>query len=237
VTPHASARRNVRLSTLSVLIAVIVLLGWSVPGSHSPGVLADRVRDAGAVGLIIFIGAAVLADVALVPGSWATMAAGFAYGPAKGLLVGCVVGVCAATITFLLGRTLLRDWARTKLSRIPRADALNRALADNSFKLVLLLRLSPLIPFSPLNYALGLSEVRLGSYVLASSLGMLPATWLYAYLGSLATTAAGLSEPANHAAGERMAITIVGFAATVLAVVVLARASRRALDHALEARG
>jgi uncharacterized membrane protein YdjX (TVP38/TMEM64 family) len=229
--------RRLRLAVLSIVIVSIIVVGWFLPGRHWAGTLADRVRDAGAIGVIIFIVAAVVADVALVPGSWATMAAGFAYGPAKGLLVSCVIGVCAASIAFLLGRTLLRDWARTKLARFPRAGALDRALGKNSFKLVLLLRLSPVIPFSLLNYGLGVSQVPLGSYVLASLIGMLPATWLYAYLGSLATTAAALSGPARRAGGARMTVTIIGFAATVLVVVILARASRRALDEELGTGG
>lgn len=168
-----------------------------------------------------------------MPGSLLTMAAGFAYGPTRGLLVASPASVLAATTAFVLGRTILRDWIRRKIARSPKARAIDRAVERNSFKLIVLLRLSPVIPFNMLNYALGLSNANLGRYVIASFVGMLPGTWLYVYLGSLATTAAGLGE-ASHAGGrERLILTIVGLAATIVAVIFVTRAARRALEQEL----
>src|SRR5436190_656174 len=67
VTRDASTARRLPLAVLSIVVVSIIVLGWFLPGRHWAGTLADRVRAAGAIGVIIFITAAVVADVALVP--------------------------------------------------------------------------------------------------------------------------------------------------------------------------
>jgi uncharacterized membrane protein YdjX (TVP38/TMEM64 family) len=93
------------------------------------------------------------------------------------------------------------------------------------------------VPFTLLNYALGVSEASLGRYVLASFIGMLPGTWMYVYLGSLATTAASLSDAGQGGGSARVALSLAGLAATVLAVVFVTRSARRALKRELETQG
>lgn len=195
--------------------------------------LAGRLRGMGAGGVALFIGVYVVAEIAFVPGSLLTLAAGFAYGPIGGLLVASPASVLAATAAFFIGRTVLRDWVRRRIGRSANARALDRAVGKHTFKLILLLRLSPVIPFNILNYALGLSDVTVGRYVIASFVGMLPGTWLYVYLGSLATTAAGLATAGPRGGGLRLALTIGGFVVTLLVVVLVSRSARRVLEEEL----
>ena len=101
-------------------------------------------------------------------------------------------------------------------------------------KIVLLLRLSPIIPFNALNYALSLSKVKVRTYVLASFLGMLPGTAMWVYLGSLAPAAAELSSAASGGGMTRTVLYIAGLAATVAAAVIGARAAKRALEAQLQ---
>ncbi len=211
----------------------MVTLAWFLPVRDWTIALAERIRGAGATGVFIFIAVYVVAEVALVPGSLLTMAAGFAYGPIAGLFVASPASVLAATTAFLLGRTVLRGWVQKKIARSPKTRALDRAIGRNSFKLILLLRLSPLVPFNLLNYVLGLSDVPLGRYVAASFIGMLPGTWLYLYLGSLATTAAELSNASREGRVQRIVLTVAGLVATVLAIVFITRAAKRALEEEL----
>src|SRR5918993_2446323 len=184
-----------------VLIGVVVLglaaAAYTLPVADWTIMLAERARSTGALGVAIFFAAYVASTVAFLPGSILTLAAGFAFGPVWGLAIVSPASVAGATAAFLLGRTLLRDWAVRKTRGAPQLRAIERAVEREGFKLILLLRLSPLIPFNVLNYALSLSNVRLSTYIVASAVGMLPATALYVYLGSLAPTAAQLS-----AAGE-----------------------------------
>jgi uncharacterized membrane protein YdjX (TVP38/TMEM64 family) len=211
----------------------MVTLAWFLPVREWTMALAERIRGAGAAGVLLFIAVYVVAEVALVPGSLLTMAAGFAYGPIAGLLVASPASVLAATTAFLLGRTVLRGWTQKKIARSPKMRALDRAIGRNSFKLILLLRLSPLIPFNLLNYVLGLSDVPLGRYMAASFIGMLPGAWLYVYLGSLATTAAELTHASREGGVQRIVLTAAGLVATVLAIVFVTRAAKRALVEEL----
>src|SRR5262249_3259422 len=101
------------------------------------------------------------------------------------------------------------------------------------FKIVLLLRLSPVFPFNVLNYALGLTRIKFWPYVLASWLGMLPGTVMYVYLGSALGSLAKLgSEPAEEGIGQK-AFFWFCLAATVVVTVVITRMARRTLAAAV----
>ncbi len=95
-----------------------------------------------------------------------------------------------------------------------------------------LLRLSPLVPYNLLNYALALSGVRYRDYMLAS-VGMLPAIVMYVYygkvVGDVAALAAGVAPPRGP---EYYVLLAVGLLATVVATTMITRAARRAIDEA-----
>jgi uncharacterized membrane protein YdjX (TVP38/TMEM64 family) len=228
-------RYSTRLALIVLLIAGFAGALWLLPVRDLTLALAERARGAGAAGIAVFFAAYVASTVALLPGSLLTLAAGFAYGPLWGLVVASPASVAGATAAFLLGRSVLREWVRRKIADFPRARAVDRAVGREGFKLVLLLRLSLLIPFNGLNYALSLSQVTLGRYVLASFIGMLPGTALYVYLGSLATAAAELSTRRAEGGGAQTALYVTGLVATVVVALVLAQAAGRALRDELGA--
>jgi uncharacterized membrane protein YdjX (TVP38/TMEM64 family) len=219
---------------LTLAVTGVVLAALFLPLAEWTTRLAERARGAGSVGVAIFFAAYVISTVAAVPGSILTLAAGFAYGPFWGLVLASPASVAGATCAFILGRTLLRDWAARKVGRSPTAGAIDTAIEREGFKLVLLLRLSPLFPFNVLNYFLSLSKVRLRTYVVASVIGMLPGTALYVYLGSLATTAAELSSADKAGGGVRTIVYGLGLLATVAVVIVATRAAKRALNAELK---
>ena len=217
-----------------MVVGLLIALAWRLPVRQWIVVLADQVRGMGATGVALFFVVYVLAVVALLPGSVFTLAAGFAYGPVGGLLLVSPASVVGATLAFLLSRTTFRGWIARRIARFPKARALDRAIGKDSFKLIFLLRLAPLIPFNLLNYALGLTQARLGHYVVASFIGMLPGTWMYVYLGSLATTASDLTDASRDGGTERLVLTIAGRAAAVIAVLLVTRSARRALNEELK---
>ena len=220
---------------LGLALAAVALAAYFLPLADWTTRLAERARDTGAAGVAVFFAAYIVSTVALLPGSILTLAAGFAYGPGVGLAIASPASVAGATCAFLFGRTLLRDWAERRIGESRRVRAIDAAVAREGFKIVLLLRLSPLFPFNVLNYALSLSRVPLGTYVLASFIGMLPGTAMYVYLGSLAPAAAQLSSAADAGGTTRTVLYVAGLIATVAVVVVATRAARRALDAELEA--
>jgi uncharacterized membrane protein YdjX (TVP38/TMEM64 family) len=208
-------------------IGGVVLLA---PLDHWAQPFVEWIRSAGAVAAMVYVAVYVVATLALLPGSLLTAAAGFAFGPVWGTLVASPTSVLAATLAFLLGRTVARAWVLKRLPRWPLCAALDQVIGDQGFKIVFLLRLSPVLPFGLLSYALGLTRVRLRDYVLGSFLGMLPATILYVYVGSLGTNAGDLLHGSGAAAGiVKQALRWAGLAATVLVLVLLVRRARKML--------
>ena len=98
--------------------------------------------------------------------------------------------------------------------------------------MVLLTRLSPVFPFNLLNYAYGLTRVRLSEYVVASWIGMMPATVMFVYIGALSGDLARAASSTDGASANlRWALNLVGFAATVAIAVYATRIGARALKE------
>lgn len=190
----------------------------------------DAVGRLGAWGPALFIVAYVAATVLLVPGSALTLGAGALFGVVWGSIYVSIASVLGATAAFLVGRHLARDWVARKIEGKPSFGAIDRAVAEEGWKIVLLTRLSPVFPFTLLNYAFGLTRVRVRDYVLASWIGMMPGTVLYVYLGSLARAGAAGQErtPAEWA------FYGVGLVATLIVTVFVTRLARRALARRTE---
>lgn len=191
------------------------------------------VQSLGSLGAIAFISIYIIATVALVPGSILTLGAGLLFGVVWGsvyVLVGAVVG---ETCAFLLGRYLLRNWVEQKISGDRTFAALDRALNRSGLKIILLTRLSPIIPFSLLNYAFGITGVSVKDYLLGS-IGMIPMTVVYVYFGSLAGDLATINMATQLANPElQWAIDIIGFIATITCTVYVGNVARQALNRSL----
>lgn len=210
-------------------LAVVVLGARFLPLAQWTIQLVDLIRGAGAWGVLLFIAIYAVSAVSMVPASVLTMMGGFIYGPVYGLLIVIPGSLLGATGSFLLGRTILRDWVRRKMDQSPRTRALDQAITREAFTLVLLLRLSPLVPFDALNYALSLSGISLKRFLAATLVGEIPGAWLYVYLGSLVTTAAQLSSGSTPQSPLRTLFYAAGFLATIAVVVVTGRIAKRAL--------
>jgi uncharacterized membrane protein YdjX (TVP38/TMEM64 family) len=203
----------------------------SMPDRSTLAWFLDWVQGIGFWGAVLFAVAYVPAAVLFVPGSLLTLSAGFVFGVLKGTLVVSAGSTAGAAAAFLVARTVARDWVSRRITGRPKLAAIGRAVAKEDFKLVLLTRLSPVLPFNVLNYAFGLTEVRFGHYVLASWIGMLPGTVMYVYLGSAANSVASLLSEETPRSTGRQVLFGMGLAATVSAVVIVTRAARRALDE------
>jgi pyruvate/2-oxoglutarate dehydrogenase complex dihydrolipoamide dehydrogenase (E3) component/uncharacterized membrane protein YdjX (TVP38/TMEM64 family) len=192
------------------------------------------VRSLGAVGPVVVVLVYVLCTVLLIPGSALTIGSGTLFGLQTGLIVVILGANLGALCSFLLARSLLRRKATDWAAGNPKFVALDQAIGKQGFKMVLLTRLSPVFPFVLLNYFLGLTAVRIGSYVLANLLGMLPATFLFVYIGAAARDAiAGQVDPS--AGFYQQVLKYVGLLATVAVVVFVTRIARKALREAEQA--
>src|SRR5881397_1430922 len=185
----------------------------------------DWIGKLGPWGPLIFAGIYVVAAVLFVPGSVLTLGAGAVFGVALGSVCVSISATLGATAAFLVGRYLARDAVARKIEKNEKFATIDRAVAGEGWKIVLLTRLSPVFPFTLLNYAFGLTQVKLSHYVLASWIGMIPGTVMYVYLGSLVNVGAGHRQ---RTTGEWV-LYAVGLLATVLVTVFVTRLAREAL--------
>ena len=176
--------------TLSTLSATLPVREWIRD-------FVGWVQQLGLIGVIIFIIAYALATVLFLPGWIFTVSAGLIYGIIGGTFVALCGAVIGATLVFLVGRYSLRENIEEITEKNPRFAAIDEAIGKNGWKIVGLLRLSPLIPFNLSNYFYGITSISFGAYVLVSAVGMIPGTLLYAYLGAIGQ--AGISgRPSLH---------------------------------------
>ncbi|MBD2465808.1 TVP38/TMEM64 family protein [Oscillatoria sp. FACHB-1407] len=194
------------------------------------------IDNLGIVGGLVFIAIYITATVSFLPGSILTLGAGVIFGVVFGSVYAFVGATLGAIAAFLVGRYLARSWISHKIENNQRFAAIDKAVAQEGFKIVLLTRLSPVFPFNLLNYAFGITGVSLKDYALAS-VGMIPATIMYVYIGSLAGDLARVgteSQPTNPTL--QWAIRIIGFIATVAVTVYVTRIARSALAEKVEER-
>ncbi len=178
----------------------------------------------GAWGPALFILIYIVATVLFWPGSVLTLGAGAIFGVGWGSVYVSAGSVLGATAAFLVGRYFARDWVAKKIESSTAFAAIDHAVAREGWKIVGLTRLSPAFPFALLNYAFGLTQVKLRDYVLASWIGMMPGTLMYVYAGSLAHSAGDR----NRTPGE-WALLGVGLLATIVVTIFVTRLARAAL--------
>lgn len=190
---------------------------------------AAWVEGLGFWGPLVFVLGYAAAAVAFIPGSLLTLAAGAIFGLGRGTLYAFLGASLGASAAFLLARTAARKAIERKIEGNEKFRAIDGAVAKEGLKVVALLRLSPVFPFTLLNYALGLTQVKFRDYLLAC-LAMLPGTLLYVYygkaIGSVAALAGGASAPQGAAHWVSLG---VGLAATVAVTAYITRLAGRAL--------
>lgn len=230
---EAAPRRGVPLGRIAIgvaAVAVLVVLGRQA-GAYVPQ-FAQWVNGLGVWGPVVFIIGYAVATVAFVPGSLLTLAAGAIFGLAKGTVYVFIAAVLGSSAAFLVSRYVARAAIERKLAANPRFASIDRAVGAQGFKIVALLRLSPVFPFNLLNYALGLTRVRFTDYLLAA-VGMLPGTLLYVYYGKLAGDVAALAGGVAPEKGAGYyAVLVLGLVATVVVTTMVTRTARRALKEA-----
>lgn len=218
-------------ATLGVLALLALVLGgrYLAPLVPALGAWVDGLDGAGPA---LFIGVYFAACMALLPASVLTMLAGALFGVLWGTIYTVAGAFSAIAAAFLVSRYLARDAVARRLARTPELEAIDRAVGESGFRIVVLMRLAPIFPFSILNYALGLTRIRYRDYLLAS-VGSIPGTLVFVNAGRLAgdiaLIAAGEASPDSR---QTMALLAVGLVAAVAVLVILTRTARRALAEA-----
>jgi uncharacterized membrane protein YdjX (TVP38/TMEM64 family) len=218
-----------RLTLLAVLLTgIICVFVWrsylSVP--HIQAVVASM----GPWGPLVFILLYAVGPAFLVPGLPFDLTAGILFGPVRGTMYALIGSTIGATVAFLAARTVGREWTEEKLSGPLRR--IKEGVDKGGWEFVAFARLVPVIPFNLLNYALGLTRIRLVPYILASFVFMAPATAVYVYAG----WAGGEALVGEGTLGETawrvfVALTALGCLAVLPRLVVRFTRGRRKLSR------
>ena len=144
-------------------------------------VLETWVNEAGMAGPVVFMLIYIIGTVFFFPGSVLTLAGGALFGPVLGTFYNLTAATIGAIVSFIAARYLAHDWVESKVGG--RLKSLKQGVEGEGWKFVAFVRLVPLFPFNLLNYALGLTKIRLSHYSIATYICMLPGAVAYTYLG------------------------------------------------------
>ncbi len=213
------------IALAAVLIALSTATAF-LPVKDWVKAFSDYVQTLGAWGVVLFIAVYALGTVLFLPGWIFTVAAGLIYGVIGGTAVALAGAIIGATLAFLCGRYLVRERVKAATKGNKKFAAIDTAIGEQGWKIVGLLRLSPLIPFNLSNYFYGVTAVGFLPYLLASAVGMLPGTLLYAYLGG-----AGKAGLTGGGGGSPLKYVLLGLGlvATIAVTVIVSRAAKKAL--------
>ncbi|KAH1208566.1 TVP38/TMEM64 family membrane protein [Glycine max] len=213
---------TLRITILLLLLAAVIVACFTLPiEKMMKDFLLWVDHDLGPWGPLVLAVAYIPLTVLAVPASVLTLGGGYLFGLPVGFVADSIGATVGAGAAFLLGRTIGRSFVVSRLKDYPQFRSVAIAIRRSGFKIVLLLRLVPLLPFNMLNYLLSVTPVSIGEYMLASWLGMMPITLALVYVG---TTLKDLSD-VTHGWGE--------FSKTLVLMICVTRVAKAALDKAL----
>lgn len=183
-------------------------------------------------GAFAYISLTIVATAALTPGWILMMLGGLTFGLTLGFAYAMVGIVGGAVVALLVGRTLARNWVERRIAGNVHLMALDDALDEQAFTIVALTRIALVFPFNILNYAYGVTRVRMPVYAAGTAVGMLPIVGIYVYLGTLTRDMSQiLDEGAQFGPDAWWALAVAAIAIVSVVLVV-----RRALGRALQRR-
>jgi len=199
-----------KLLQFSVFILLIAGIALSIVYREyiSADALEAWVYDSGTAGPLVFMAIYIVGTIFFLPGSVLTLAGGALFGPVWGTFYNLTGATIGAIISFIAARYLAHDWVEKKTGG--RLKSLKQGVESEGWKFVAFVRLVPLFPFNLLNYALGLTKIKLSHYSLATYIFMLPGAIAYTYLGYVGREAV---------AGDEAIIQKVMLAIALLAIV------------------
>lgn len=227
-------RSTINRVAISLLFAALVYGLYVLPFADWLSAVIAWAEQRPVAGPVAYLGCVVIATVLFVPGSGSMMIAGFLFGLLPGVVFAAIGTVVGAQCAFTVGRRAARHRVEHHVARYPRLHAIEQGLRDEAFVIVLLTRLSLVIPFNVLNYAYGITSVRAGVHLLATAVGMLPAVVLYVYLGTLARDLGQILSGAATPSELGYWIAAAGVATIVVLTWAIHRAATRALERHLQ---
>ncbi|KAJ4847254.1 hypothetical protein Tsubulata_004666 [Turnera subulata] len=223
-----------KITLLLLLLAGAVFACFTLPVEK---ILKDFLlwveKDLGRWGPLVLAVAYIPLTILAVPASVLTLGGGYLFGLPVGFIADSVGATIGAGAAFLLGRTIGRSFVVSKLKDYPKFRAVAVAIQTSGFKIVLLLRLVPLLPFNMLNYLLSVTPVPLGEYLLASWLGMMPITLALVYVGTTLKDLSDVTHGWSEFSAARWVFIVLSLVLSVVLMLCVTKVAKNALDKAL----
>lgn len=210
-----------------ILLGLVLFLWLQLPMADWIAQFRLWILGLGALGIVAFVLLYIVVTALLGPASALTLSAGLAYG-AWGFPLVVISATLAACVAFLLGRYVAHERVNQWIARDARLSALNTVISLQGWRVVGLLRLSPILPYGVQNYLFSVTSIRFVPFVLATMIGIMPATALYVYIGSLGQavgTAGG---------GLRWVLVLAGLLATIAVAWIIGRQAKVVLAQQVE---
>uniref|UniRef100_A0A9I9CPI7 VTT domain-containing protein n=1 Tax=Cucumis melo TaxID=3656 RepID=A0A9I9CPI7_CUCME len=235
-----------RIVFLILLIAAIAVACFTLPlQKFAANILKDFLlwvhRDLGVWGPVALAVAYIPLTIMAVPASILTfylpllpqLGGGYLFGLPIGIAADSIGATAGAGAAFLLGRTIGKSFVVSKLKDYPQFRSVAIAIHKSGFKIILLLRLVPLLPFNIMNYLLSVTPISLGKYMLASWLGMMPITVALVYVGTTLKDLSDVTHGWNEFPKSDWAFIMLGLFVSVVLIICITRVAKAALDKAL----
>jgi len=181
-------RRLVPLALLVVAVIAAFALGlddyvsFDVLRRHRAQLLDFVDRYAILAPLLYVVVYAVAIALSIPGGAVLTIAGGFLFGALLGAVLVVIGATLGATVVFLIAKTALGDVLRARAG--PRMRRMEEGFREDAFNYLLFLRLIPIFPFWLVNIVPAFLGVPLRTYVLATFLGIIPGSFVYASVGN-----------------------------------------------------
>jgi len=182
------------------------------------------------IGIFAFVCIYILIVLLILPASWLSLLSGFLYGSYLGSIIVFVSASIGASVAFFISKSFLAKKLKNVFSRYPNLSVMEQIVKKGGLKLIFLARLSPIFPFSMLNYFYGLNNVKFRDFALGL-FGIIPGTFLYCSIGSLAKSLQDLKYAQST---NNLYMTIIGVVSTFLVVYLSAKYSREYFDKSEE---
>ncbi|MFK8052298.1 MAG: TVP38/TMEM64 family protein [Woeseiaceae bacterium] len=223
-----------RLVIIGIFLLVMIISVWTLPLEawlqQAQAWSEVHVWEGRAIYIAVFIVAACL----MVPGSLLFMSGGYLFGFLWGGALAAIATPLAASAAFLVGSTFARKQVAGLVASNPKFDAIDRAIDQKGGLIVLLTRLSMLLPYNVLNYAFSVTRVRHWDFFIWTAVGMLPPVLLFAYLGAAANDIEALTQGSGLSGPLGQVVAVVGVVILIAALVIIQRTATRILKESLD---
>lgn len=215
-----------RFFWLAAFFASLILLQVKYNFFKDLPTIIEQTSTSGIKGYLGFILIYLVSTIMMLPGSPLTFTAGALFGFWKGLVIVSIGSTIGAGCAFLVSRYLARNFVKRKFLNNERFKSIDSGINEEGFKIVILARLSPVIPFFLLNYALGITKIRFSHFLTASWIGMIPGTMVYVLMGSM-----GSAMISGKKSLLEWVLLGTGIIATIFVTLLISRIIRKAETH------